>query len=303
MSEPRRALMCWKIAAWTVIGLLLAACGSAAPPTATPAPRDDSAIRAALANGPHGDTYHLNTGPNTYCAQCKSPANYDPQAVIDAPPNCVTCKFPGDTVMRVAAGNPLVPEHEWQGIRCKNCHPIEADGTVQTVVAWWSPLENTYSNMPDSTALCEQCHRDSAAGTLRQREIRQSAVHTDATCTTCHDAHSAAADCAACHNADDTATEFVARCWTPYLAPDAAAPHRSVRCEACHDNGGLAVDRVQAADDPFDGQWTTWRTTMIAGIIPNTKVWVSHNLAAAVDCARCHYDGNSWALTVEVLRP
>ena len=96
----------WRVCLLCGLVLLLAGCAGA-PPTPTlepsPTPRDDSAIRASLAEGVHADTYSLGTGPNTYCAVCKSPANWDPQAVVDAPPNCVSCKFESDTTMRVGA--------------------------------------------------------------------------------------------------------------------------------------------------------------------------------------------------------
>ena len=70
-----------------VVGL--AGCTPPESPTPTPTPRDDTVIRTALSEGVHGDTYDVGTGPNTYCAQCKSPVNYDPQSAIDLPPNCL----------------------------------------------------------------------------------------------------------------------------------------------------------------------------------------------------------------------
>ncbi len=281
--------------------VLLAACGDAPPsPTPTPTARDDSAIRAAMAGGVHADTYSLETGPNTYCARCKSPANWDSAAVINAPPNCVSCKFPSDTAIRVAEGNPVVPEHEWQGIRCYNCHPTSDDDVVAETIAWWDPATDSHQTLDSSTALCEQCHRDSPAGTLRRRGLADSLAHADATCTTCHDPHSGEAACAACHNAEDTETDFVAACWQPYLAPDAPQRHPDLLCQTCHDNAGLALLPVEDPEEPYLGQWAPWRTTLIAGVIPSTHVWVSHNLAAAVDCARCHYVDNPWELAVDV---
>lgn len=286
-----------------VISVLGAACGAAPAATPTPTPRDDSAIRAALAAGVHADIYDLGMGPNTYCAECKSPANWDPQAVIDPPPNCVSCKFPGDTNIRVALGNPVVPESKWQGIRCLTCHPEGESGQVDAAVAWWDPLTDRHVSQASSTELCEQCHRDSGLGTMRQRELADSPGHSDATCTTCHDPHSGAAACADCHNEQDTETAFVADCWEPYLAEGAPARHTDLLCVTCHDNGGLELRPVDTPDEPYQGQWASWRTGLVAGVIPTNHVWVSHNLSAAVDCARCHYADNPWGLDGEVTRP
>ena len=281
------------------IVVLMGACDTESP-SPTPVPRDDTVIRTALAAGVHADTYDLGTGPNTYCSQCKSPANWDPAATIGAPPNCVSCKFPSDTEMRVAEGNPMVPEHEWQGIRCSNCHPTTEANVVSEAIAWWDPVMDTYVTQDTSTALCEQCHRDSPAGALRRRALADSIAHAEATCTTCHDPHSGAASCINCHNEEDTETDFVANCWMIYLAPDAPQQHANLLCQACHDNAGLAALPMEDAEEPNLGQWATWRTTMIAGVIPSTQVWVSHNLSAEVDCARCHYAENPWELDVEV---
>jgi hypothetical protein len=286
-----------------LIGIFGAACSSTPAAAPTPTPRDDSAIRAAVADGVHGDTYDLSKGPNTYCARCKSPVNWDPEAVINPPPNCVSCKFPSDTNIRVALGNPVVPENTWQGIRCSTCHPQDAAGQVDAAVAWWDPVTDSHVPQSSSTDLCEQCHRDTALGTMRQREIADSVAHADATCTTCHDPHSGAAACANCHNEQDTETAFIANCWEPYLAEDAPARHTGMLCVTCHDNGGLELRPVDTSDEPFQGQWATWRTGLIAGVIPTNHVWVSHNLSAEVDCGRCHYAENDWGLSEEVVRP
>jgi hypothetical protein len=256
-----------------------------------------------MRDGVHADTYSLGTGPNTYCAECKSPVNWDPQAIINLPPNCVSCKFQSDTTMRIAAGNPLVPESEWKGIRCATCHANDAGGEVDPALAWWDQASGAYVAMSSTTELCEQCHRDSGRGTLRRREIADSLIHTDATCTTCHDPHSGAAACTDCHNPQDEDTEFIDNCWTPYLAEDAPAQHTDLLCVACHDNAGMDVRPVDTSDEPYEGQWATWRNTMIAGVIPSVHVWVSHNLSGEVDCARCHYADNPWGLTAEVDRP
>lgn len=289
---------------WGLAILCLAGCGPSVTPTPTAVPRDDTLIRAALVEGVHGDTYDLGMGPNTYCARCKSPVNYDPQAVINMPPNCVSCKFPSDTQIRVAVGNPVVPESEWQGIRCANCHPPAEEGSqVSQEVAWWDPTTDTYVPQSTSTELCEQCHRSTGRGVERQRDLADSTAHADATCTTCHDPHSGAANCMACHNAQDAETDFVEACWKVYVAPDASQPHPDLMCQTCHDNSGMDPGPVEDEADGPVGEWVTWRTTLIAGIIPSTGVWVSHNLAGPVDCARCHFEDNPWGLEAEVTQP
>lgn len=295
----------WWLLGLCVLGLLWAAgCTPEAAATPTPTPRDDTLIRAAMAEGVHSNTYNVGRGPNTYCAQCKSPANYDVQAVIDAPPNCVSCKFSMDAQIRVAAGNPVVPESQWQGIRCANCHPpSEGSQQVSEEIAWWDPTTDTYIPQSTSTELCEQCHRNTGRGVERQRDMTNSTAHSGATCTTCHDPHNGAASCATCHNDQDTETAFVENCWNVYLASDAPAPHPDLMCQTCHDNSGLDVGPVEDASEGHYGQWVTWRTGLIAGVIPSTSVWVSHNLSGTVDCTRCHYDGNSWGLEAEVARP
>jgi Zn finger protein HypA/HybF involved in hydrogenase expression len=282
--------------------MLLAACNntSTATPTLTLSPRNDAAIRAAMSEGVHADTHGLGTGPNTYCARCKSPANWNPYATIDLPPNCVTCKFDSDTQMRVAEGNPLVLEQDWQGIRCYNCHPITENNSVEEAIAWWDPVADSYLQLDNSTELCEQCHRNSEAGTLRRRALAESIAHADATCTTCHDPHSGQATCSACHNEGDTETDFVANCWRPYLAPDAAKLHTDMLCQTCHDNAGLELRPVEDPAESYLDQWAMWRTTMIAGVIPSTHVWVSHNLTREVNCTRCHYAENPWGLAINV---
>lgn len=289
---------------WLIFVVLLVACSSepTTVPDPTVEPRDDTAIRTALAEGVHSDTYDLGKGPNTYCAVCKSPANWDPDAVVDPPPNCVSCKFSSDTQMRVATGNPLVLEHQWDGIRCYNCHPTTETNEVDEAIAWWQPTTDSYINQDSSTELCEQCHRDTEAGTMRERALEESEAHSEATCTTCHDPHSGAASCETCHNEGDTETDFVENCWDVYLASDAPNRHEDMLCQTCHDNSGLELRPVEDPEEPYLGQWTTWRNTLIAGSIPSNHVWVSHNLSADVDCTRCHFEENPWELDVDVVK-
>src|SRR5574340_1656291 len=130
------------------------------PPTPTPLPTplpDQSAIVAAWQASPHGNTYGEGKGPNTWCSRCHSPQNWDPESFIGPPPSCFSCKFPTDKEMRIAAGNPLVPEEEWIGIPCETCHVMENDVATEGI-AWLNPVSNTYEAVKTSTELCEKCH-------------------------------------------------------------------------------------------------------------------------------------------------
>jgi hypothetical protein len=75
-------------------------------PSPLPTPkRAHSDFCNAWENSTHAYTYALEKGPNTCCAGYHSPANWNPAATINEPPNCVSCKFPFETEPRVADGN------------------------------------------------------------------------------------------------------------------------------------------------------------------------------------------------------
>ena len=269
-------------------GLLLAGCQPAAvppqagePPAATEA-LELPAIQAAWKSSPHADTYDLSKGPNTYCARCHSPQNWDPAAVIDPPPNCVSCKFSFEQEMRYAAGNPLVAEQNWKDIGCETCHPVE-ESVVQADLAWLDGETGTRATVGSPTELCEFCHTDTE--TLRHRRNLGSAAHAGFTCVDCHDAHSTAASCTTvgCHPALDAGNPI----------PGHDDDHASVACVACHDAAGLAVEPVEG-----EAVWMTRRTTSLLGR-ETTQVYQSHSLQGPVDCARCHFDGNAWGLSVQ----
>jgi len=84
------------VGALLILALLLSACQTAEPEvvieevtrivevekepsqnTPTPLP-EQSDILAAWTGSPHGNTYDLGKGPNTYCSRCHSPQNWDP---------------------------------------------------------------------------------------------------------------------------------------------------------------------------------------------------------------------------------
>lgn len=250
---------------------------SIAAATATP---NQSAYRQAWQEGPHAQTYSLEKGPNTYCARCHSPGNWDPAATIDPPPNCVSCKFPFEAVPRMATGNPLVPEEEWQSIGCDVCHRVNEDGVVEAQIAWHDPVSGYYETVADATALCAHCHRDTE--TLRHnRDVGQ--AHAGYVCTDCHDAHSAVASCTqqGCHDPGQ-----------PDWQKQHDEHHDALACVACHDAAGLQVGPLE------DGSlWMTFRTTELLGRA-NTEPYQSHQLQRDVNCRRCHFPDNPWDLLI-----
>ncbi|MEW6717354.1 MAG: hypothetical protein AB1345_07620 [Chloroflexota bacterium] len=301
--------------------------------TSTPdIPPEQRAIWAIWESGPHADTYGLEKGPNTYCAKCHSPTNWDYTATIDPPPNCVSCKFASEAEPRIAQGNPLVPEEEWNHIGCEVCHNV-SDGVADAGIGWLNPTTGYHETVASVTGLCEKCHLDTQ--TLRHKRDLGEGVHSTFECTTCHDAHSVKANCINCHSIvmSDTplatlehpsavSNEGCRRCH-----PQAWDKHdREIRlsgndnCMACHDE--LVVDTTQALAQmahnvahsavsciachdasglevgPIEGQnlWVTFRTVTLLGR-SQTEPYQSHNLQRVVDCGRCHYSGNPWGLT------
>jgi hypothetical protein len=242
---------------------------------------DQSAIWNKWQQSPHSHTYDPGKGPNTYCARCHAPRNWDPQAVIDPPPNCVSCKFEFEDEPRVAAGNPPVPPGEWLDIRCDICHEMN-EGLADPQPVWWDQAAAQYVPVTYSSASCEECHRDTEV--LRHGRELGSDAHADFQCTDCHDAHSVAASCAdsRCHSE-----------WS--VEHHDEERHTAVSCIACHDASSLDVGPREAG-----GQWITWRTTELMGR-SSTEPYQSHAVALAVDCARCHFAGNEWGL--ETLSP
>ncbi len=265
--------------------LLFALYGCTGAPAPTPTPAGQNAIRAAWRSSPHGNTYDLGKGPNTYCARCHSPRNWDPAARIDPAPNCVSCKFAFDPAPRRAAGNPLVPANEWKDIGCEICHPME-NGIASKQVAWLNTATGKYEAVATVNDLCDKCHADTEV--LRHKRDLGSSAHVGWSCVACHDAHTTKASCtsSACHG------PLFATKATPIAGHDAA--HQSVQCVACHDASGLEIGSAAGTS-----QWTTLRTTELLGR-STAAPYQSHNVQRKVDCARCHFPGNPWKLTESV---
>jgi hypothetical protein len=237
-------------------------------------------IWTAWRQSPHAATYALNKGPNTYCARCHSPRNWDPRATVDPPPDCVSCKFDFEAQPRLAQGNPLVAAGDWASIGCDVCH-LTVDGQTTADLAWLNTATGQYEPVADATALCGHCHADTEV--LRHRRDLGGQAHSAFTCAACHDAHSTQASCTAadCHAGAGLSA-------TPVPGHDDA--HVSVACVGCHDAGTLAVAPVEDS-----GLWITWRTTELLGR-SQSEPYQSHNLQRAVDCQRCHYPDNPWQL-------
>lgn len=231
----------------------------------------------AWEESPHAHTYDLEKGPNTYCAKCHSPANWDPSAKIDDPPQCVSCKFAFEPSPRTAKSNPLVPEEDWANIDCAVCHRIE-HGLVASSIAWFDKASGYYETVASPTALCEKCHLDNE--TLRHKRDLGDGAHADFTCTDCHNAHTTRASCADCHDAQAIAD----------VPAGHDLAHASVACATCHDASGLEVAPLE------DGSlWMPFRTRELLGRVIR-EPYQSHHIQLKVDCQRCHFRDNPWNL-------
>ncbi len=243
--------------------------------------------------GPHANTYDGGSSSNTYCAQCHSPLNWNPDAT-------------SDTASVVSMG-------EWQNISCDICH-ASSGGQVSASIAWWDQVAVQNEPLASGAQLCEKCHQnpDEAHSQVKLG----GSVHVGFTCVNCHDPHSTAASCSnsGCHA--EIRPESSIPPGTPTggqhpnngsfcgganchpAATQAAlsnssihgAVHASVSCIACHDSSGLEVTPSEDL-----GAWTTLHTVERDGV--QTRIpYQSHEIQAGVDCTRCHFDGNQWGL-------
>lgn len=265
----------------------LAACQEQAALTVEPSPTKIKATavpshpeqQSKWENGPHANTYALEKGPNTYCAKCHAPINWDPAATIDSPPNCVSCKFPFEDTPRIATGNPLVAEAEWADIGCNVCHQVQ-DGVVEAEIAWLDTTTGYYETVADATALCEKCHLDNE--TLRHKRDLSGGAHADFQCTECHDAHDTQANCNDCHQ------EMITDPLSGHSEYSDA--HPSLTCTACHDGAGLPAQPLESEE-----MWVIMRTTELMGRT-SSKPYESHFIQRTVNCQRCHHAHNPWGL-------
>ncbi len=286
-------------------------------------------------SGAHGSTYALNKGPNTYCAKCHSPLNWDPSAEIDPPPNCVTCKFPNETDMRQAISNPFVTEEDWQQIGCEICHRME-NGVADPEPVWLDVRTGFYETVASSSQLCMECHRDN--DTLQHARDLGDNAHGDFTCTSCHDAHTLTANCeeGGCHK------DLI----IPY--PGVMAEHRDqiddsgctkchnsvadihmnildetpINCMQCHSHlmGNTVTSTIEQghsevhlsvsciachdasaldAGPTESGEWMPIRAVQLLGR-SSTEPYQSHSIQRNVTCNRCHFPENHWGLIADV---
>lgn len=278
-----------------------------AVPTEEPAeptpPPDHSAIVAAWEESPHGNTYDLGKGPNTYCSRCHSPQNWDPDATVDRPPNCVTCKFPTDSELRIATTMDFVEEEDWVGITCETCHMME-DGVVQEGIAWLSPLTGEYMTVNTPNQLCTNCHLTSQGvsatggrGVTHEIYLGGSAhknwaglLDTERRpeyCSDCHDPHTQQPKaCIDCHEINET----------EHAKGEYPAMADTVTCMACHEASGMDV--APHPDEAMGGIWVPVVSEMSRSGELTTQAVTSHSIQWEVPCDRCHFEGNAHELPV-----
>ena len=273
-----------------------AAATAAAPAAKVASAEQVASITKSWETGPHNNKYDLYKGPNTYCAMCHSPLNWDPKATVGTPPNCFSCKFPTDKEVRISPKAPLIEEKDWKKVSCPVCHVV-TDGKVDPAVSIWNNGTKTYGAVKTMSELCGKCHVDSLGGSRHMIRLGGGAHSNQAgttkkrpaECTDCHDPHTMKADCKMCH-----AASFAAGTKTP--GHDAA--HAKVTCTACHDASGMKAGPVDAKG----GMWLSIGISVVAGRESATPAY-SHYFARAADCTRCHYNDNPWKLRSLVPTP
>lgn len=268
------------------------------PPTPTEEPADQTAYHVAWESGPHS-TYDVGRGPNDWCARCHSPQNWNPEATVGTPPNCVSCKFPGQE-MTVGDGNVLIPEEDWKAIPCETCHVME-DG-IAGENAWLNPIAMEYVSVSNTTELCEKCHvttTGNAFGSAVDHKITMGgSAHLNyggfigeeappTYCADCHDPHTTEPkQCVDCHQEDIDSAEHAGGTY--------GVMKDTVTCMACHDASGADVGPHPDEDNDL---WVTTLTEAGRGGLTTSAI-VSHSVVFEVSCDRCHYAENEWDLTV-----
>jgi len=194
----------------------------------------------------------------------------------------------------------FVSEEDWVGIPCAQCHEVDENGTASSDLSWLAPKSLAYEPLNTPNELCAKCHLDATGnkgsggnGTDHTITLGGSAHANFAGewpqadrpkyCTDCHDAHSFdVLQCVDCHT--DTADTH----------GKVSVMLETVTCMACHDASGADVGYVEEG-----GLFTTILTTPGRGGGPPTVAEVvSHSIVWDVACDRCHFDGNTWELTV-----
>lgn len=266
---------------------------AAQPKAGEPAKAVDlKAIEAAYKLSSHSNDWGEGRGPNTFCARCHSPRNWDPKAVAGPAPNCVACKFPADPAVRKPppGTNVFIEQKDWKNIGCDVCHQVNSAGVVDPKPVMWNQATGKYDAVATTTELCEGCHTDSIGGSKHKMMIGGPAhtgqiglaVQRPNQCTDCHNPHSQQASCDKCHANVMTAKPNTGH--TP--------AHAKVTCSGCHDASGATV--------AWTMDKTKFATTHVVSSPAGTSVqpYSSHVLQRKVDCARCHYEKNPFNLSV-----
>lgn len=229
-------------------------------------PMSDEEIQAIYQENPHASTFIVDeTGQNNTCARCHAPVNWTP-SMDDIPESCLTCKF------EIKDPPSYIAEDQWEHIPCKVCHEEGKKGKMNPEIAWLEIAQiGEYAAVASSTEICMKCH--SPIELPEHSMIQLGSAHADYTCTQCHDPHSAQASCGAsgCHDQVLDVSLGIA---------GHDADHTNIDCFACHDASGLDV-----GPDPETGVWTVLE-------------YKSHQIELAAPCSKCHFEGNSWGLSV-----
>ena len=253
-------------------------------------------ILAAWQGSPHGNTYDLGKGPNTYCSRCHSPQNWDPASKPGPPPTCITCKFPTDEEVRETPFMDFVEEEDWMGVDCVTCHIMEGDQSTGQL-AWFNTRTGEHEPINTPNELCGKCHTNSSvswtgSGVEHQIVLGGTAhlnwagmlddVRRPEYCSDCHDPHTQQPmGCVDCHPSVLTSDEHI---------NGMNAAHENVDCLACHDASGAEVG--PHPDEAMGGLWTTVLNSIGRTGEPTSEAIVSHSVQWAVSCDRCHFAEN-----------
>jgi len=191
---------------------------------------------------------------------------------------------------------------------CSTCHIVK-DSQLEGEPIW---LNQQASDVmaEDANEFCGQCHSDI------HNQNMESPLHSDFSCTTCHDPHSQVASCTmpGCHSSYDKVNPLAKYfphpsdasgcdrygCHEVILVSPTLDPsqipwnhrdsnHNEVSCEACHDASGLEVGRQ-------DGIWVPVEKVDSDGT-GVLDYFSSHNIQRSVDCTKCHFADNPWKIT------
>jgi len=267
-------------------------------PTAVPIPIPDQSAYYAV---PH-NVYDSGKGPNDWCGRCHDPQNWNPEATLGRPPNCVSCKFEGRD-WTVGDGNVHIEPADFIGIPCETCHEVDANGTASAEYAWLNPISMEYVDVKTPTELCEMCHytlddgHSSIRGTDHSYADSGSAhlifggftdeVAPPQYCSDCHNPHDnhAIPSCEDCHDVRTLDTHILGK----------NAFHGKVTCMACHDSNGYDVGPT-VDEEKKEGLWVTQLSTTSRGSTTTSDV-ISHSISWAVTCDKCHIEDSPYGLT------